>query len=187
MPGTHTQRVAETDISAAKRPEWQQNGAFLAFPGGSDAKGPVPIHMNAPNPLGIRLWPRGWCAFMWIGTGPLVGQATARTVALGDCEFVTRMRPRPRLESTTHAQGVAEIDISAAKRPEWQQNGAFLAFPGGSDAKGPVPIHMNAPHPLGIRLWPRGWCAFMWIGTGLLVGWGLAIDCGLVFIRKLNA
>ena len=46
----NAQNVAETDISAAKRPEWQQNGAFLAFPGGSDTKGPVPIHMNTRVP-----------------------------------------------------------------------------------------------------------------------------------------
>jgi len=68
-------------------------------------------------------------------------------VALGEFEFVGRMRLRLKWGSATHAQNVAETDISAAKRPEWQQNGAFLAFPGGSDTKGPVPIHMNTRVP----------------------------------------
>ena len=105
-------KIAETDISAAKRPEWQQNGAFLAFPARSDTTGPVPMQMNAHHPRGhnpmlgqflhtTRVYAlqqhRRPCAVPERRSARLpLGQVSAGIVALGDFEFVARMRLRLR-------------------------------------------------------------------------------------------
>ena len=69
--------VAETR-NDGNTPEWQQNGAFLAFPGGSDTKGPVPTHIYIP-PGSAHLIPRrskhkaAACSFLIISISALQG------------------------------------------------------------------------------------------------------------------